>query len=309
MKKSNLKYAVIAAAASALLIFSGCGEAAEAPAGASPAAAAAQEERAGALLLSVNPAIEMEYDTAGDVLTLTGLNDDARSVLKGYDSYYGRPVSDVAAELVGEIDEGGYFDAEIAGHERNIVLKLERGSEHPEGFLTEVETAVRDAVSSRGVASKPVALDEDDYDARYADRGYISAEAAERLVAEQTGISGENFVVKEYEIDDGDYEIEAIVDGVEYEFEVDAYTGRVTEVERDDGDDRYDDDRYGDDWYDDDRWDDDDWYDDDRWDDDDWYDDDDWDDDDDDDWDDDDDDWDDDDDDDDDDDWDDDWDD
>ena len=106
MKKSNLKYAVIAAAASALLIFSGCGEAAEAPAGASPAAAAAQEERAGALLLSVNPAIEMEYDTAGDVLTLTGLNDDARSVLTGYDSYYGRPVSDVAAELVGEIDEG-----------------------------------------------------------------------------------------------------------------------------------------------------------------------------------------------------------
>ena len=288
MKKSNLKYAVIAAAASALLIFSGCGEAAEAPAGASPAAAAAQEERAGALLLSVNPAIEMEYDTVGDVLTLTGLNDDARSVLKGYDSYYGRPVSDVAAELVGEIDEGGYFDAEIAGHERNIVLKLERGSEHPEGFLTEVETAVRDAVSSRGVASKPMALDEDDYDARYADRGYISAEAAERLVAEQTGISGENFVVKEYEIDDGDYEIEAIVDGVEYEFEVDAYTGRVTEVERDDGDDRYDDDRYGDDWYDDDRWDDDDWYDDDDWDDDDdddWDDDDDdWDDDDDDDW-------------------------
>ena len=288
MKKSNLKYAVIAAAASALLIFSGCGEAAEAPAGASPAAAAAQEERAGALLLSVNPAIEMEYDTAGDVLTLTGLNDDARSVLTGYDSYYGRPVSDVAAELVGEIDEGGYFDAEIAGHERNIVLKLERGSEHPEGFLTEVETAVRDAVSSRGVASKPVALDEDDYDARYADRGYISAEAAERLVAEQTGISGENFVVKEYEIDDGDYEIEAIVDGVEYEFEVDAYTGRVTEVDRDDDDDRYDDDRYGDDWYDDDRWDDDDWYDDDDWDDDDdddWDDDDDdWDDDDDDDW-------------------------
>lgn len=287
MKKSNLKYAVIAAAASALLIFSGCGEAAEAPAGASPAAAAAQEERAGALLLSVNPAIEMEYDTAGDVLTLTGLNDDARSVLTGYDSYYGRPVSDVAAELVGEIDEGGYFDSEIVGHERNIVLKLERGSEHPEGFLAEVETAVRDAVSSRGVASKPVALDEDDYDTRYADRGYISAEAAERLVAEQTGISGEHFVVKEYEIDDGDYEIEAIVDGVEYEFEVDAYTGRVTEVERDDNDglydDLYDDDRY-DDWYDDDRWDDDDWYDDD-WDDDDdddW--DDDWDDDDDDDW-------------------------
>ena len=68
---------------------------------------------------------------AGDVLALNALNDDARTILAGYDSYYGRPADTVAAELVGEIDEAGYFDTTVAGNERNIVLRLERGSELP----------------------------------------------------------------------------------------------------------------------------------------------------------------------------------
>ena len=62
------------------------------------------------------------------------------------------------------------------------------------------------------------------------------------------------FVEKDYDLDDGDYEVEFILDGVEYEYEVDAYTGKVKEVDID----HRDDDRYDDDW--DDRFDDDDWY-------------------------------------------------
>ena len=302
MKKLNVKTIGIAAAAAALFVLAGCGESgtASVPPESLPAQElAAPQETAGTLLLSVNPAIELDYDMAGDVLALNALNDDARTILAGYDSYYGRSADIVAAELVGEIDEAGYFDTTVAGNERNIVLRLERGSEYPEGFLADVEASVRQAVSDRGGTSRPVAIGADDFNNDYADRGYISSDAAERLVAAQTGVQNPQFVVKEYELDDGDYEVELVIDGVEYEFEVDAYTGRVTEVERDDYlDDIYDD---RDDIYDDDRWEDDfydDW--DDRYDDD-W--DDDWDDDDDDDWDDD---WDDDDDDDDDD-WDDDW--
>lgn len=296
MKKLSIKTIGVASAAAAMLVLAGCGESApanpaqpEAPAySAGAAIESTVGEIAGTLLLSVNPAIELDYDMAGDVVQLSALNDDAKAVLAGYDSYYGRSAEVVAAELVGEIDEAGYFDTTVAGQERNIVLKLERGSEYPEGFLEGIEASVRQAVDSRGGTSQPVAIGENDYNAAYADRGYISEEAAERLVAAQTGVTNPQFVVKEYELDDGDYEIELIIDGVEYEYEVDAYTGRVTEIERDDGfDDRYDD--IYDDVYDD-RWDDlDDLYDDDRYDD--------WDDDDDDDWDDD---WDDDD-------WDDDW--
>lgn len=310
MKKLNVKTIGIAAAAAALFVLAGCGESgtASVPPESLPAQElAAPQETAGTLLLSVNPAIELDYDMAGDVLALNALNDDARAVLAGYDSYYGRSAEVVAAELVGEIDEAGYFDTTVAGNERNIVLRLERGSEYPEGFLADVEASVRQAVSDRGGTSRPVAIGADDFNNDYADRGYISSDAAERLVAAQTGVQNPQFVVKEYELDDGDYEVELVIDGVEYEFEVDAYTGRVTEVERDDGredylddiyddrDDIYDDDRWEDDFYDDwdDRYDDDwddDWDDDDDddwdddWDDDDDDDDDDWDDDDDDDW-------------------------
>ena len=287
MKKISLKFLGIAAAASALLVLAGCGgnndTAPESTAAASTAAQSetAQALSAGTLLLSVNPAIELDYDMSGDVVALNGLNADGRAVLEGYSGYEGRPAEAVAAELVGEIDAAGYFDTTVAGNERNIVLKLERGSESPDGFLTGVEQAVRQAVSERGGSSRPVAIGEDDYSDDYADRGYISSSAAERLVATQAGVSNPQFVVKEYELDDGDYEVELIIDGVEYEYEVDAYTGRVTEVERDDdayGDDDWYDDGWDDDDWDDDDWDDDDW-DDDDWDDDDW-DDDDWDDDD-----------------------------
>ena len=238
MKKLNVKTIGIAAAAAALFVLAGCGESgtASVPPESLPAQElVAPQETAGTLLLSVNPAIELDYDMAGDVLALNALNDDARAVLAGYDSYYGRSAEVVAAELVGEIDEAGYFDTTVAGNERNIVLRLERGSEYPEGFLADVEASVRQAVSDRGGTSRPVAIGADDFNNDYADRGYISSDAAERLVAAQTGVQNPQFVVKEYELDDGDYEVELVIDGVEYEFEVDAYTGRVTEVERDDG--------------------------------------------------------------------------
>ena len=42
-----------------------------------------------------------------------------------------------------------------------------------------------------------------------------------------------------YDDDDPEYEIKIIKDGVEYEIEIDAYTGRIKEFERDDDDDDY----------------------------------------------------------------------
>ena len=97
----------------------------------------------GTVLLSVNPEIEMSYDEQGNVVSLTGLNDDGRAVLAGYTGYEGKPCKTVIAELVTAIDDGGYFDATIDGHEKNIVLKLERGSEYPDDdFLEDVKFGV-----------------------------------------------------------------------------------------------------------------------------------------------------------------------
>ena len=108
----------------------------------------------------------------------------------------------------------------------------------------------------------------------------ISRDDVARIAAEHLGrdVSELTVLERDYDRDDNKYEIEVVVDGYEYDFEISASTGRVLEVDReraetrrsrydDDWDDRYDDDwddRYDDDWDDryEDRWDDDDWWDD-----------------------------------------------
>ena len=110
----------------------------------------------GTVLLSVNPEIEMDYDEAGNVVALTGLNDDGRAVLSGYTGYEGKACTTVIGELVDEINAGGYFDATIDGNEKNIVLKLERGSRYPsDQFLNELAEAVRLVVEADQIGSRP----------------------------------------------------------------------------------------------------------------------------------------------------------
>ena len=114
----------------------------------------------GTVLLSVNPEIEMDYDEVGNVVALTGLNEDGKAVLASYTGYEGKPCATVVGELVDEINAGGYFDATIDGHEKNIVLKLERGSAYPnDQFLNELAEAVRLVVEADQIGSQTVALD------------------------------------------------------------------------------------------------------------------------------------------------------
>ena len=202
-----------------------------------PTSQSAESRSAGTLLLSVNPEIEMEYDDDGNVLTLTGLNADGQAILSTYTGYEGKSCKIVIGELVTRINEGGYFDDTIDGHEKNIVLKLERGSEYPsEQFLNELADAVRAVVEADRIGSQTVTLDADDYNEAYGDKGYISAEAAQEILSAQLGRDDIQFVEKEYDLGDGDYEVEFVLDGVEYEYEIDAVTGKVTEMDID----RYD---------------------------------------------------------------------
>ena len=198
----------------------------------------------GTVLLSVNPEIEIDYDEAGDVVALNALNGDGQLVLASYAGYEGRACADVVSELVNAIHAGGYFDATIDGNEKNIVLKLERGSAYPsDEFLNDLAAAVRLAVEEGRIGSQTVTLDDDDYHDAYADRGYISAQAAQNILSAQLGRDDIQFVEKEYDLDDGEYEVEFVLEGVEYEYEVNAVTGKVTEMDVDYQD--YDDTDYG----------------------------------------------------------------
>ena len=194
---------------------------------------------AGTVLLSVNPEIEMDYDDLGNVVALTGRNQEAQTLLASYTGYEGR-----LGELVDEINALGYFDATVGGHEKNIILKLERGSAYPsDQFLNELAEAVRLVVETDQIGSQPVTLDQDDYDDAYGDKGYINASAAQSILSTQLGRDDLQFVEKEYDLDDGEYEVEFVLDGVEYEYEVNAYTGKVTEMDAEFQD--YDDTDYG----------------------------------------------------------------
>ena len=199
---------------------------------------------AGTVLLSVNPEIEMDYDDLGNVVALTGRNQEAQTLLASYTGYEGRPCTQVVGELVDEINALGYFDATVGGHEKNIILKLERGSAYPsDQFLNELAEAVRLVVETDQIGSQAVTLDQDDYDDAYGDKGYINASAAQSILSTQLGRDDLQFVEKEYDLDDGEYEVEFVLDGVEYEYEVNAYTGKVTEMDAEFQD--YDDTDYG----------------------------------------------------------------
>ena len=251
-KKVNFKKAGIVLTAGILLTgMTACGASqetsqvstqADRPASLTPEAA--KPEPAGTLLLSVNPEIEIDYDKAGNVVALTGLNADGQAVLASYTGYEGKACTAVVSELVDEINAGGYFDATIDGHEKNIVLKMERGSAYPsDQFLNDLAEAVRLVVEADQIGSQTVALDSDDYDDAYGDKGYINAAAAQNILSAQLGRDDIQFVEKDYDLDDGEYEVEFVLDGVEYEYEVNAITGKVTEMDMDYQD--YDDTDYG----------------------------------------------------------------
>ena len=270
----------------ALSVLTACGSSAETASlpslsvlpSASPSSQEESNASVGTVLLSVNPEIEMDYDGHGNVTALTGRNQDAQALLSDYTGYEGRPCTEVIGELVQEISARGYFDTTVGGKERNVILKLEQGSTYPtDQFLEELAGAVRQVVAAEQSGSQPVLLDQDDYDDVYGDKGYINASAAQSILSAQLGRDDLQFVEKDYDLDDGEYEVEFVLDGVTYEYEVNAYTGKITEVDverqddgntsrnpdRDDLDDDWDDaDDAADDWDDDDDaaddWDDDD---------------------------------------------------
>lgn len=257
--KKNLTAALFACTLTAALsagILTGCsGQSSLADSSSAVAGAAGSTGSVGALLLSVNPEIEIAYDAGGNVVSLTGLNEDGKSVLAGCPDYQGQPCKTVVPQLVSQIDDDGYFNTTIEGQAKNIVLKMERGSEYPsEAFLEELAAAVRTEVEADQIGSRAVTLDEDDYDDAYGDKGYINAGAAQEILSAQLGRDDIQFVEKEYDLDDGEYEVEFVLDGVKYEYEVNAVTGKVQEMDADfqDDDDLYDDlDDRDDDLYDD----------------------------------------------------------
>ena len=227
MKKMKWKKSLTltASAALALSLLVGCG--------AQPAEQSSTESKAvGTVLLSVNPEIEVEYDKSGLVLEIEGLNKDGKTVVKDVKNYQGKDCRTVVNELVREIYADGYFEKTVDGHTKNIVLKLEEGSVYvSDEFLQDVADGIRETVQECGIGAKAMTVSEGDLD----DAGHIGQNKAKELVLAQLGLESASFRDHEYELDDGVYEFEFTAGGVEYEYEVDARTGKVLEADIDAG--------------------------------------------------------------------------
>ncbi len=195
---------------------------------------AADPSPAGAVLLSVNPEIEIEYDQRGLVLEVEGLNDDGRNIVGRYGDFSGKTCQAVLNELVQEIYSAGYFEKTVDGHDKNIVIKLENGSVSPDStFLEDLARSIQETADACGITSAAMAVDQDDLD----DRGYISLEKAKELALAQLGLQSAAFRDHSCKLDDGVYELEFTADGVTYEYEVHARTGKILEADTERNDD------------------------------------------------------------------------
>ncbi len=223
MKKNMMT--ILAMILAATVLMSACTAPAENPANANGAV--------GTILLSVNPEIEISYDRNGLVIELEGINDDGKTILASYEDFQGKSCETVVAELVNLIYQSGTVELEMDGKPKNIVVKLEEGSAYPnEAFLNSVAQSIRTAVADQGGQSDTMIVDRTDLD----QNGLIGLEKAKELVLAQLNFTEADFTNKEYELDDGRYELEFTVDGIEYEYEVDAYTGKIlkAQAEKDD---------------------------------------------------------------------------
>ena len=220
-----------------------------------------KEEVKGRILVSGGPDISISYDKDGTVLEIKGIDRDGKNFLEGQEGYVGKSCKTAVGRLVRRLDEKGWFDEHADGSRKSLVVKAEKGSEYPDDqFMREIEDEVRDIAKDREINVYIKVVGTHSLDGK----GYIDRETAEKIVLEQFGLKEDSLKFKEYELDDGVYEIEVVIQGVGHEVELDAVTGAVLDIDRDDDHDgRYDDDDRDDD-HDDDRDDD---HDDDRYDD------------------------------------------
>ena len=197
-------------------------------------------QNTGVLTLSVNPEIQIQYDAAGNVTSVAGRNAEGQSIVQEYQGYIGKSCDVVLKDLVAEIEQAGYFVEDVNGNKKDIVLQLEPGSAIPrDNFLADMSESTQEAVQQLSLASDTVTINNDDYDPNYAKDGqpspYITLEKAQEIALSQANISAADAVFddKDFDHDDGTatFELEFAAGGREYEYDIDAVTGKVLRAE------------------------------------------------------------------------------
>lgn len=221
----------------------------------------------GTIILKVNPEIAIDYNDQGEVTNVRALNEDAEEIINEYTDFIGKNSDIILEELIQLIGDAGFFVEEIEGKSKRIVIELEAGSELPtDNFLVDMATNAQEAakefapnsevniedVSSPEEAdeqekvevSKPKESEQKEEQStkkpvaeQTAKSNYLSLEQAKEIALNHAKVSKANarFDSVELETDDGVtyYEIEFEVGENEYDYEIDATSGKILKFEHD----------------------------------------------------------------------------
>ena len=102
-------------------------------------------EKAGTVILSVNPSVEIDYDTNGLVMDIKGLNEDGLDLAAQEEDLIGVPCLVALHKLIVDIHDAGFFVSDFGGRGRDIFLYLQKGSIYHEGFLKALEQSISEA--------------------------------------------------------------------------------------------------------------------------------------------------------------------
>ncbi|MBR4283695.1 MAG: hypothetical protein IKT48_03185 [Anaerotignum sp.] len=142
MRKKLLTYFLLAVMA---LSMSACGNTAEN--GVQPV------EKAGTVILSVNPSVMIDYDTNGLVMDISGLNEDGLNLAAQEEDLIGIPCLVALHKLIVDIHDAGFFVSDFGGKGRDIFLYLQKGSIYHEGFLKALEQSISEAAEECGLTT------------------------------------------------------------------------------------------------------------------------------------------------------------
>lgn len=178
----------------------------------------------GMLVLSAQVSFKIGYDQNGTVMEVTGVGDEATSLLEKYDCT-NKTCATVVEELLVATAE-----ATLLRDAHNIVLKLAVGSVMPsETFLDGLAKTASETAADNGSAAYVVVLGLDDLDAE----GYISLENAQKLLLNHLSLEKFDSFTGDTSPRNDCYTVTVVYGETEGYYSIDAVTGLIAELSAD----------------------------------------------------------------------------
>lgn len=138
-------------------------------------------EKSGAIIISLHPQIKLDYDREGLVMDVVGLNEEGQFISAEQDDLIGLPCKVALEILIKDIYDAGFFDSDVGGPGRTVLLTLEEGSVYHKSFLRALEKSVHKAASAYDLELITMSIDEKELK----ENGLLDHEIVEDLVLHQ----------------------------------------------------------------------------------------------------------------------------